>query len=112
MKVFWRLLGFLRPYRRGVIASLLLAAAAMGAGVLIPLLVGETVDEVVAEDPNLWPLAAAILGAGLLRLVFSVSRRLIAGRVSLGVEFDLRNLMYATCSGSSSGSSTDSRPAS
>ncbi len=95
MKVFWRLLGFLRPYRRGVIASLLLAAAAMGAGVLIPLLVGETVDEVVAEDPNLWPLAAAILGAGLLRLVFSVSRRLIAGRVSLGVEFDLRNLMYA-----------------
>ena len=95
MKVFWRLLGFLRPYRKGVIASLLLAATAMGAGVLIPLLVGETVDEVVAEDPHLWPLAAAILGAGLLRLVFSVARRLIAGRVSLGVEFDLRNLMYA-----------------
>ena len=32
--------------------------------------------------------------AGVLRLAFSVSRRLVAGRVSLGVEFDLRNRMY------------------
>src|SRR5205814_2082076 len=43
-----------------------------------------------------WPIAAlAVLGAGLIRLVFSVARRLIAGRVSLGVEYDLRNRMYA-----------------
>ena len=46
MKTFWRLLGFLRPYRRGVGVSFVLAAAAMGAGVLIPLLVGRTVDEI------------------------------------------------------------------
>ena len=31
----------------------------------------------------------------MLRLVFSVVRRLVAGRVSLGVEFDLRNRMYS-----------------
>ena len=31
----------------------------------------------------------------MLRLAFSVVRRLVAGRVSLGVEFDLRNRMYA-----------------
>jgi ATP-binding cassette subfamily B protein len=30
----------------------------------------------------------------VLRLVFSVARRLVAGRVSLGVEYDLRNRMY------------------
>ena len=35
------------------------------------------------------------MAAGLLRLLFSVARRLVAGRVSLGVEFDLRNRMYA-----------------
>src|SRR5207248_5603130 len=46
-------------------------------------------------ETNLWPLALAILGAGLIRLVFSVARRLIAGRVSLGVEYDLRNRMYS-----------------
>ena len=95
MRTFWRLLGFLRPYRRGVIASFALAAAAMGMGVLVPFLVGRTIDEIRQGTTDLWPLAIAIAGAGLLRLVFSVVRRLVAGRVSLGVEFDLRNRMYA-----------------
>src|SRR5215218_7090559 len=64
-------------------------------GVLIPYLTGRTVDEIRAGGADLWPLALAIAGAGLLRLVFSVVRRLVAGRVSLGVEFDLRNRMYS-----------------
>src|SRR3954454_3712572 len=94
MGTFWRLLTFLRPYRRGVIVSFVLAAVAMGTGVLIPFLVGRTVDEIRKGETNLWPLALAILAAALVRLVFSVMRRLIAGRVSLGVEYDLRNRMY------------------
>src|SRR3954447_8823672 len=94
MRTFWRLLGFLRPYRRGVTVSFLLAGAAMGAGVLIPYLVGRTVDEIRHGGGNLWPLAVAVVVAGVLRLAFSVSRRLLAGRVSLGVEYDLRNRMY------------------
>jgi ABC-type multidrug transport system fused ATPase/permease subunit len=95
VRTFWRLLGFLRPYRSGVLVSFALAAAAMGMGVLIPYLVGRTVDEIRTGGAELWPLALAVAGAGLLRLVFSVVRRLVAGRVSLGVEFDLRNRMYA-----------------
>jgi ABC-type multidrug transport system fused ATPase/permease subunit len=94
MGTFWRLLTFLRPYRRGVIVSFALAAVAMGTGVLIPFLVGRTIDEIRKGETNLWPLAIAILTAALVRLVFSVARRLIAGRVSLGVEYDLRNRMY------------------
>ncbi|HYI80125.1 MAG TPA: ABC transporter ATP-binding protein [Thermoleophilaceae bacterium] len=94
MKVFRRLLGFLRPYRAGVIASLLLAAAAMGTGVLIPFLVGRTIDDIRDGGDTLWLLAGVLVAAGVLRLAFSVVRRLVAGRVSLGVEFDLRNLMY------------------
>ena len=35
------------------------------------------------------------LAAGVLRLALTVARRLVAGRVSLGVELDLRNGMYA-----------------
>src|ERR687892_702526 len=95
MQTFWRLLGFLRPYRGGVLVSFVLAAAAMGTGVLIPYLVGRTIDEIRQGRVDLWPLALAVAGAGLLRLAFSVSRRLVAGRVSLGVEYDLRNRMYA-----------------
>ncbi len=94
METFWRLLGFLRPYRRGVIVSFVLAAFAMGAGVLIPYLVGRTVNEIDNGGVNLWPLALAVVAAGVFRLAFSVSRRLVAGRVSLGVEYDLRNRMY------------------
>ena len=75
--------------------SFALAAVAMAFGVLVPYLVGRTVDQIRADETNLWPLAIAIAGAGLLRLAFSVARRLVAGRVSLGVEFDLRNRMYA-----------------
>src|SRR5215212_2599682 len=94
MRTFWRLLGFLRPYRGGVIVSFVLAAAAMGVGVLIPYLVGRTVDEIRNGGVDLWPLAIAVAGAGVLRLAFSVARRLVAGRVSLGVEYDLRNRIY------------------
>jgi ATP-binding cassette subfamily B protein len=77
-----------------VTVSFVLAAIAMGVSVLIPFLVGKTVDEIRHGVTNLWPLAAAIVGAGLLQLVFTVVRRLVAGRVSLGVEYDMRNRMY------------------
>ena len=66
----------------------------MGVSVLIPALVGLTVDEIRGDGEDLWPLGLAVAGAGVLRLVFSVARRLVAGRVSLGVEYDLRNRMY------------------
>src|SRR5215210_4618437 len=95
MHTFWRLLGFLRPDRGGVVTSLVLAAAAMGTGVLIPFLVGRAIDAVRRGEPQLGLLAAVIVAAGLLRLVFSVVRRLVAGRVSLGVEYDLRNRLYS-----------------
>jgi ATP-binding cassette subfamily B protein len=94
MRVFARLLGFLRPYRRAVVWSFLLAALAMGTGILIPALIGQTVDDIDSGGDSLWLLAGAIAAAGVLRLAFSVVRRLVAGRVSLGVEFDLRNLLY------------------
>jgi ABC-type multidrug transport system fused ATPase/permease subunit len=96
VRVFWRLLAFLRPYRRALGASLALASVAMVGGVAIPFLVGRTVDAIQRGDRSqIPPLVIAILGAGALRLTLSVSRRLIAGRVSLGVEYDLRNRLYS-----------------
>src|SRR5919206_131613 len=68
MKTFLRLLGFLRPYRRGVIASFALAAAAMGTGVLIPYLVGRTVDEIRHGGDELWPLALVVVASALVSL--------------------------------------------
>jgi ATP-binding cassette subfamily B protein len=95
VRSFWRLLGFLRPHRGGVVASMVLAALAIVGTVAIPLLIGATVDAIDNHHrADVLPLAAAIVGAGLLRIALSVPRRLIAGRVSLGVEYDLRNRLY------------------
>ncbi|MGI8411224.1 MAG: ABC transporter ATP-binding protein [Solirubrobacteraceae bacterium] len=95
MKIFWRLLGFLRPYRRPVAVSFALAFAAMGATVLIPYLTGRAIDAIRGHHRHeLTMLAIAIGVAGLLRLGLSVARRLVAGRISLGVELDLRNRLY------------------
>ena len=95
MAIFTRLLGFLRPYRRGVIASAVLAAMAMAMTAAIPWLAGRAIDEIRAGDRSgLRDLGLAVLAAGVLRLALTVVRRLIAGRVSLGVEQDLRERMY------------------
>ncbi len=96
MRTYRRLMGFLRPYRRQLWGSLVFAWAAMGMTVLIPWLIGRAVNAIQDGDqPDLLPLALAIVGAGILRLGLTVVRRLVAGRVSLAVEFDLRQLFYA-----------------
>jgi ABC-type multidrug transport system fused ATPase/permease subunit len=92
---FRRLLGFLRPYRRSVIASLVFAWLAMVMTVLIPWLVGQTVNAIERQDKAaILPYVLAIGAAGLLRLGLTVIRRLIAGKVSVNVEYDLRQRMY------------------
>ncbi|HEV2754111.1 MAG TPA: ABC transporter ATP-binding protein, partial [Solirubrobacteraceae bacterium] len=95
MATFARLLSFLGPYKGRVALLSALAALATGMTVLIPWLTGRAVD---AIQDGAWDtlrlVALAVAGAGLARLVLTVSRRLIAGRVSLGVEVDLRERIH------------------
>ena len=96
MPTFRRLLTFLRPYRRQNIWSIVLASLAMGFTVLIPWLVGSVVNAIDDGDRSaVLPLALTIVGAGLLRLGLTASRRVVAGKVSLAVEYDLRERIYA-----------------
>ncbi len=95
MRTFLRLLGFLRPYRRGVVLSFVLAALAMLATVAIPSFSGEAVNAISDGDRDGLIVAAVLVaGAGVVRLVLTVARRLVAGKVSLGVELDLRDAVY------------------
>jgi ABC-type multidrug transport system fused ATPase/permease subunit len=95
VSTFWRLLGFLKPYRAGAVWSLVLAALAMVATVAIPWLTGRAIDGLESRDESdLRRYAMLVALAAVLRLGLSVARRLVAGRVSLAIEFDLRNLMY------------------
>jgi ATP-binding cassette subfamily B protein len=95
VRIFLRLLGFLRPYRAGLAWSLVLASLAMVGTAALPWLTGAAIDHVRAGDKGgLRLVVGGILVAGVARLVLSVARRLIAGRVSLGVEVDMRNRLY------------------
>src|SRR6516164_3053529 len=67
----------------------------MGMTVLIPYLTGRAIDSIRVHDRHeLTTWAIAIGVAALARVGLSVGRRLVAGRVSLGVEVDLRNHLY------------------
>ncbi len=79
-----------------MIGSLVFACLAMVMTILIPLLIGSTIDAINDKDESrLLPLALAIVGAGFLRLGLTVVRRLVAGKVSVDVEFDLRQRIYS-----------------
>jgi ATP-binding cassette, subfamily B, bacterial len=96
VSTFRRLLGFLRPYRGALAFSMVLAGLAMVGTVAIPWLTGKAIDAIRLEHDHgdLVRYAWLIVAAVAARLVLSVIRRLVAGRVSLGVEYDLRNVVY------------------
>ncbi len=95
MGTFVRLLGFLRPHRWGVAWSLLFAGLAMVGTVAIPALTGAAVDAIQEGDRGaLTGLGLGIAAAGAGRWALSVLRRLVSGKVSLGVDLDLRERMY------------------
>jgi ABC-type multidrug transport system fused ATPase/permease subunit len=109
MTTFYRLLGFLSPYKRGLGISWVLASFAMVMTVALPELTGRAVQAIkngavsthahassarVHDRHTLLVLSLVILGAVLARWGFMYWRRIIAGRVSLAVEYDLRERMY------------------
>jgi ATP-binding cassette subfamily B protein len=97
LRTFVRLLGFLRPYRWSLAVSVVLAVAAQAAAVAIAFLTGDALESAVdAQSQNqLWTIAIAILLVGAARALFMAGRRLISGRQALGVEYDMRDELYA-----------------
>src|SRR3954454_22404915 len=67
----------------------------MVATVASPLFAGRAVDAIRAADRgDLKLYGALIAAAGIVRLVLTVARRVVARRVSLGIEYDLRTGVY------------------
>ncbi|HEY3766113.1 MAG TPA: ABC transporter ATP-binding protein [Gaiellales bacterium] len=95
---FRRLLGFLRPYRGQVIVSTVLAIGSQAAVLTIPYLTGRAIDDTRGPRHDRHALlidASLIVAAGAVQGVLMFWRRYLAGRLSLSVEYDLRNAMYA-----------------
>jgi ATP-binding cassette subfamily B protein len=96
-RTFLRLLGFLRPYRVSLAVSTVLAILSQGSAITILVLTGAVIDELGgdAERRRLTFLIGAILAVGLVKAALMVGRRFISGRQALGVEYDLRDGLYA-----------------
>jgi ATP-binding cassette subfamily B protein len=96
-RTFARLLGFLRPYTASLIVSIFLAVGSQAAQVALYTVTGEVIDKAIGphDKQELWRLLWIILALGIAKAVFMAGRRLISGRQALGVEFDMRNGLYA-----------------
>jgi ABC-type multidrug transport system fused ATPase/permease subunit len=96
-RTFLRLLGFLKPYKWSLIVSVILAVASQGAAVLIAFLTGDGLERAVKSGGTreIWLVGLTVLAVGAVRSLLMVGRRLISGRQALGVEFDMRNTLYA-----------------
>jgi ATP-binding cassette subfamily B protein len=96
-RTFFRLLGFLKPYKWSLIVSVLLAAGSQACAVAIAFLTGDGLQKAVQSGnrSEIWLVGLAVLAVGATRALLMVGRRLISGRQALGVEFDMRNGLYA-----------------
>ena len=95
-RTFTRLLGFLKPYRWSLVASVVLAAGSQAAALAIPWLTGDVIDRAIRHQDKhlLLTLVALVAFAGFAKALMLIGRRFIAGRQALGVEFDIRNALY------------------
>jgi ABC-type multidrug transport system fused ATPase/permease subunit len=96
-QTFTRLLGFLRPYKVGLIVSIVLAVGSQAAQIGLIWVTKDVIDEAIQphDSSKLWFFVGAILALGLIRAVLMVARRLISGRQALAVEMDIRQGLYA-----------------
>ena len=102
---FRRLLGFAAAHRSLLVWSILLALAAQGFALAIPSFTGRAIDGAIRphDRSSLWLWVWLIVAAGATSGGLMVARRLIAGRLSLNVEYDLRQSLYTHLQGMSFG---------
>ena len=97
LRIFWRLLGFLRPYRWSLAVSIVLAFGSQAAALGLVRLTQSVIDDAIRprDERMLLILVGVIAALGAVKALLMVGRRFISGRQALGVEFDMRNALYA-----------------
>jgi ABC-type multidrug transport system fused ATPase/permease subunit len=96
-RTFFRLLGFLKPYRLSLVVSIVLACGSQAAQIALVWVVGGVIDKAIVphDTEKLRIYIWTIVGLGAIKAGLMVGRRLISGRQALGVELDMRNALYA-----------------
>jgi len=97
-RTFARLLSFLRPYKRGLVISIVLAIGSQAAQIALIWVTGRGVIDQALVDRDttqLWLYVGAIALLGLISALLMSGRRLISGKQALDVEMDLRQGLYS-----------------
>jgi ATP-binding cassette subfamily B protein len=92
-----RLLPIVRPYRFRFAAALAVSTGVLTADVAQPEIIKRFVDEVLRGGmrERLLPYALTTLGLGAIGALCGFVRRNLAGSIALGLEYDVRNFVYA-----------------
>jgi len=97
-RTFARLLSFLRPYRRGLAISIVLAIGSQACQIALLVVTGRNVIDGALLNHNehqLWLYVGVVAALGLVSALLMSGRRLISGRQALDVEMDLRGGLYS-----------------
>jgi ABC-type multidrug transport system fused ATPase/permease subunit len=97
-RTFARLLSFLRPYKRGLAISAVLAVGSQAAQIALIWVTGKNViDEALLnhDTHQLWVNVGIIAALGVVSAVLMSGRRLISGKQALDVEMDMRQRLYS-----------------
>jgi len=94
--VWWRVMRYLKPYRKFAALAFIGLALSSALAVLIPRLLREVIDEGIKAADNSFLLLAAtlIIGLGLLRGVAGFVFRYFGERLSHYIAYDIRNQLY------------------
>ena len=97
MKTFWRITKLLADYPWLVFVGFSTALLQTAATLVIPWLTRGVINKALLPSKTdlLIEYGLALLGIGVLRFGFAVARRLSTGKISLAIEYDLRNRMWA-----------------
>src|SRR5438477_265109 len=96
-QTFFRLLGFLRPYKVSLAISTVFAIGYQGSQIALVWLTKNVIDDALTphDSRKLWIYVGAIVALGVVRALLMYGRRMISGRQALAVEMDLRQGLYA-----------------
>src|SRR3954463_838894 len=90
-----RLWPFLMAHKRNVFIAFGVSIVGQVVAALTPLVERAIVDQVIiAHTSPLWPWLVLLILAGVFGFVAAYIRRYVGGRVSLDVQYDLRNAVY------------------
>ena len=96
-QTFFRLLGFLRPYKASLAISTVFAIGYQGSQIALVWITKNVIDDALTprDSHKLWMYVGAVVALGAIRAVLMFGRRMISGRQALAVEMDLRQSLYA-----------------